>query len=611
MTSSSLLSFKQGLALIFSDQLKGSWVNRVILGLIILSTLSIFLSTYDSIASRYGFWLNLIDYVTLAIFTVEVSLRIWVADLVNPLYAGWRGRLRYCFSFYGFTDIISTYSFYLALVFPISATAAQILRVFRLCRIVRYLKSIDILHRAFSAKLDEMRVSLEFLVIVTLILAFILYFVEHQAQPEVYNNGMTSVLWAFLQYIGDPGGLADTPPITVAGRIIASLIGILTLAIFAVPAGLLASSFSEIMQEDKEAAATAEVQRKLLQSFRFNYDRQHTKLYYVPRYQPVSTLLTRKFLSEQEVIKAVGASENFHLYNLANAVNPAEHPADKIVVVNYVKNRPYGCCINRGSKVTIVSTSGYAEPLTSWFAYHVAKLGGFNYIAKEVETNVDNPVSYYTVTDVQACENFSLFLADLEQLTAQASGANAPAGSHSAHAVSHADAEKPASAWVFALLGSAAPPGRESQVHFVHSAVKGDESFGKSTIKDGETYAQLFAQVQKEFAQYGHVVDGNKYFNITSSNFIHLLEQAHAQAVTAAETAETKAAAETVQAGTLNSCTIRINSKLIAFDPQALAYAQTLANCISANIEPGRPAPALQDMLKKRSDAFGFQGYAE
>ena len=54
-------------------------------------------------------------------------------------------------------------------------------------------------------------------------------------------------MWSFAQYIGDPGNFADTPPITFVGRIIAVIIGVLGIAIFAVPAGM---GFSEIIEED-------------------------------------------------------------------------------------------------------------------------------------------------------------------------------------------------------------------------------------------------------------------------------------------------------------------------------------------------------------------------
>ena len=246
--------FRQELNRVFDDNLHTkqwhNYVDYAIIGLIVISTLEVFLSTYDGIVERYGKWLHFVDYFTTIFFTIEVSLRIWCADLLDEKYKGFKGRLRYCFSFYGLIDILSTYPFYLQFFTKVPYSALKALRIARLLRIFRYMKAFSILSRAIRAKKQEMVVSLQFLTIVTLILSFILFFVEHAAQPEVYDNGWTSVVWAFAQYIGDPGGFADTPPITFTGRIIACIIGVLGIAIFAVPAGLIGSAFTEVMDED-------------------------------------------------------------------------------------------------------------------------------------------------------------------------------------------------------------------------------------------------------------------------------------------------------------------------------------------------------------------------
>ena len=416
-------TFKQELARVFDDDLHTkqwhNYVDYAIIGLIILSTVEVFLSTYDGIVEKYGLWLKVVDYITTAFFTIEVSLRIWCADLIDDKYKGFWGRVRYCFSFYGLIDVLSTYPFYLHFFMPMPYVALKALRIARLLRVFRYMKAFNVLSRAMRAKKDEMWVSVQFLTIITLILSFILFFVEHEAQPEVYNNGWTSVLWAFAQYIGDPGNFADTPPITVTGRIIACIIGVLGIAIFAVPAGLIGSAFSEVMENDDQKEKTLNHIDRIVRSFKFDKDQQNTNLFYVPRYQPISTITTRKFLTEEQIIKAVELSDCLHLYNLANAVNRADEPVDKLVVVNYLKNTSYGTCIDRGSKVTIVSTSGFSEPMTSWFAYHIAKLGGFNYVAKEVELNPDNPITYYNIADVNACPNLQLFLDDINRLAAR------------------------------------------------------------------------------------------------------------------------------------------------------------------------------------------------
>ena len=102
--------FRQELNRVFDDDLHTkqwhNYVDYAIIGLIIISTVEVFLSTYDGIVEKYGKWLHFIDYFTTAVFTVEVSLRIWCADLLDEKYKGFWGRIRYCFSFYGMIDIL-------------------------------------------------------------------------------------------------------------------------------------------------------------------------------------------------------------------------------------------------------------------------------------------------------------------------------------------------------------------------------------------------------------------------------------------------------------------------------------------------------------------------
>ena len=171
--------FKRELARVFDDNLHTrQWHNYVdyfIIGLILISTIQVFVSTFD-LPQEWGSVMRWIDVITLIIFTIEVSLRIWVADIINPKYNGVWGRVTYCCSFYGLIDILSTYPFYLTFWIPIPYNTLKVLRIARVFRIFRYLKSFRLLTEAFNAKRGEMLVSLQFLVIVTLILSFILFF---------------------------------------------------------------------------------------------------------------------------------------------------------------------------------------------------------------------------------------------------------------------------------------------------------------------------------------------------------------------------------------------------------------------------------------------------
>ena len=88
--NSKIQQLKEELNRVFDDNLHTkqwhNYVDYTIIGFILLSTIEVFLSTYDCIVERYGAWLHAIDYITTAFFTIEVSLRIWCADLLDPKY---------------------------------------------------------------------------------------------------------------------------------------------------------------------------------------------------------------------------------------------------------------------------------------------------------------------------------------------------------------------------------------------------------------------------------------------------------------------------------------------------------------------------------------------
>ena len=126
---------KKQLSMVFDDNLKTkqwhNYVDYTIIGLIVISSLSIFISTFN-VSPICEKILGFIDFITVILFTIEVSLRIWCADEIDPKYKGFLGRIKYCCTFYGLIDIVSTYSFYVAMIFPLPYTMLKSLRVLRL-----------------------------------------------------------------------------------------------------------------------------------------------------------------------------------------------------------------------------------------------------------------------------------------------------------------------------------------------------------------------------------------------------------------------------------------------------------------------------------------------
>ena len=477
--------FRHELNRIFDDNLRTKqWQNYVdyaIIGLIIISTLEVFLSTYDGVVERYGKWLHFVDVFTTIFFTIEVSLRIWCADLLDPKYKGFWGRVRYCFSFYGLIDMLSTYTFYLALIFPLPYVALKALRIARLLRVFRYMKSFRLLTDAFASKKKELGISLQFLVIITLILAFILYFVENAAQPDVFNNGWKSVLWAFSQYIGDPGGFADYQPVTVMGRIISTIIGVLGIAIFAVPAGLIGSGFLEAVEKDNKKQEIEENIEKVGLAFERKLDR-YTGFQVAPMNLSIPEIIARMRMNESEIVEAVAHSDNFRIINLASTVPVDNRPSDKLAIEHFVLNRPYGCCIDRGSKITIVSPSSLVDPVMGYFSYYLAKIGGFNLISRELG-KIRPYKSFYSSSDFDSLPGFAEYKKDIESLTTKEGS------------------------WLITLLAASGQnePELPTQIHLGYGNAKGEASLHTPTslLKDKELAEKLFASIEstleKEF----------------------------------------------------------------------------------------------------------------
>lgn len=493
--------FKKQLANVFDSNLRtrqwGNYVDYVIIGLIIISTLSIFISTFK-ISPLCERVLHIIDIITVITFTIEVSLRIWAADEISPKYKGFWGRVRYCCTFYGLIDILSTYSFYIAIFLPLPYTILKSLRVLRLLRVFRYMRSFRLLQEAFSSKSKEMLISLQFLVIVTLMLSFVLFFCENAVQPEVYNNGMRSVVWAFAQYIGDPGGFADTPPITFPGRIIACIIGLLGIALFAVPAGLVGAGFSEAMDNESHKERIRKNIEKLKIAFERKLDRP-TGFQIVPQHLSICDIQARMGMKTDDIIDAVEVSKCFRLINLAVTQTIDEHPNDKLAIEYFLLNRPYGYCIDRGSKITIVSPSSLADPCIGNFSYYLALIGGFNYISREIG-ELRPYRSYYSFADRNNHEeNLPLYMEDLERLTSREDS------------------------WTLTPLvaSGANEPAYPTIFHFSAGGAKGDERFeGENLIvQDMAAYKAFYDDLSKELeVKFAMPSDHQRYHNLTSPN---------------------------------------------------------------------------------------------
>lgn len=432
--------FRKNLAMVFDENLHTrKWHNiadYLIMAMILISTLEVFLSTFD-LDPGVRRVLRYVDVITLVFFTVEVSLRIWAAPELNPRYKGWKGRLRYCTTFHGFIDVLSTFPYYLQWLIPfplIWIKTLRLSRTLRLFRMSRYMKSWRLLTGAIYEKRRELLISMQVLLMLTLILSLLLFFFEHDAQPDVYDNGFSTVAWSFAQYIGDPGNFGDTPPVTIPGKLVASLVGLLGIAIVAVPAGILGAGFTDAIETENNRAKLARDSEKLRNCFQRVLDRP-SRCQVVPPYRTIGYIQTRQDMTQEEILQAVRDTPGFRLVNLGATIPLGQDGGDSIAVEHFCFNRPYGMFIDRNSPVTIVAPSSFIDDCTGFFAYYLAMTGGFNLVSREFGVKVPYR-SWYIRKDGVEEPGEAEYFADINRLMSRpgswsltslvASGANEP-----------------------------------------------------------------------------------------------------------------------------------------------------------------------------------------
>ena len=96
-----------------------------------------------------------------------------------------------------------------------------------------------------------MWLSLQLLFCITAILSLLLFYFEHEAQPEVFEHFWQALLWTFTRYLDNIDGIVEMAPVTTEGKVIAILLSIVAIAIVAIPAGLIGSGFMDAIAEDK------------------------------------------------------------------------------------------------------------------------------------------------------------------------------------------------------------------------------------------------------------------------------------------------------------------------------------------------------------------------
>lgn len=185
--------------------------------------------------------LRIFEICSVAVFTVEYMLRIWVSDIARPDLPTWKARFLYLFSFMAIIDLLAIVPFYLPFFIPIDLRSLRILRLFRLMRLFKasqFTSALTTVIKVVKSKSQEMASSILVVIVLIVMTAAIMFSIESVAQPEVFSDMGDALWWAVATYT--TVGYGDIYPITTMGRILSSVISLLGIGVVAIPTGILA-----------------------------------------------------------------------------------------------------------------------------------------------------------------------------------------------------------------------------------------------------------------------------------------------------------------------------------------------------------------------------------
>ncbi|MFQ5707476.1 MAG: ion transporter [bacterium] len=233
-----------------SEDLPSRTFDIFIITLIILNILGVILETVKSLDVKFGHFFSGFDAFSVIVFTIEYLLRLWTCTSQKEFSHPIRGRVRFVVQPIIVIDLMAILPFYLPMFITLDLRFLRALRLFRLFRmfkLARYSESMKTLGNVFRKKKEELVITVFAVFILLIFASSMMYFIESQAQPEVFSSIPASMWWgvATLTTVG----YGDVYPITPFGKLLGAVIAILGIGIFALPAGILASGFSEEIEK--------------------------------------------------------------------------------------------------------------------------------------------------------------------------------------------------------------------------------------------------------------------------------------------------------------------------------------------------------------------------
>lgn len=225
----------------------GKLTDYCLMALISLNVIAVMIETIPEVRAAHAAKFTVFEIFSVMIFTVEYVLRVWSATehpgerFKSPII----GRLRYMLTPMAVIDLLVIAPFYLAFFVGFDLRILRVIRLLRIARLTRYSSAMALLFQVMRDESRNIGAALFILIVMMILAASAVFVAEHDAQPDVFGTIPQALWWAVITMTTI--GYGDVIPVTGMGRLFGGVIGIFSVGMVALPAGILASGFNEAL----------------------------------------------------------------------------------------------------------------------------------------------------------------------------------------------------------------------------------------------------------------------------------------------------------------------------------------------------------------------------
>ncbi len=254
-------TFRQKMhALVFPSEYGGSLqglFDTFIVVWVIISVVSVVLESVTAIEYILHIQFIIVDAIAVGIFTMEYCMRLYCCVEEPGFESAVTGRFKQAKSSSSVIDFLAILPFFLEIILH-HLMDLRFLRVFRLMRLLkltRYTGATATLTKVIAREMPVLGASAFIMLLLVILTASLGYLFEHDAQPEKFDNIPQSIYWAVITLASV--GYGDISPVTAGGRIMTIFLALLGIGIFAIPAALLSSAFTDQLRIERETLTNA------------------------------------------------------------------------------------------------------------------------------------------------------------------------------------------------------------------------------------------------------------------------------------------------------------------------------------------------------------------